>query len=484
MRRTLFSTLAGSLCFFALAACSDNPNSIKAYSGKQANIITTTLTLDQSINAILDLFPREVREHDEDRRAHGDLSDLNPKLSWSFIKLTYQAGLTRPALMTLAKRELFWLSDWITRNAQLMNTPPNGETKAAAAARLVLYMNLYVYSGPLTAVPSYSSGADATVGTVTPTAPAVIVTPTGHAGVSLNSGSVTENTVIVVTQNPAVFAPNCSGPLTTKLCQYPQFYTFEMFPHRHLLKPAIFNVCHVNTPDSPRYPLANHDRFKLAHALPAAEADRTPGSIRREGPGENVELLAMVPQVPMDFSTCTNTVYASNARIGGPLGVLSRLAKGLQDLLSPKTAYAIDVGLGGISIDTSPFNDVDPDGRPDREVRSVSVSPATPQPSGTVSVSFSVANIGTATATPVPATIWLTSTGAGAPFPYDVALASVTVPAIVPGETFSQIISDIHIPPTLIPGSYNIRVVVGDDASFPDISLENNKGAATPFSYP
>src|SRR6202040_1447931 len=106
------------------------------------------------------------------------------------------------------------------------------------------------------------------------------------------AGSVAENTVIVISQNLLTAYPkNCSGPLTTLLCQYPQFYNFDQFPHKKLLKGAKFAVCHVNNPDSPRHPLADHDRFRLAHAKPDNSADYTPGSTIRDGPGGTTEIL-------------------------------------------------------------------------------------------------------------------------------------------------------------------------------------------------
>lgn len=472
MQRTRFSILAGVLCLFTVAACTENPNSVKLFSGRPLLVLTPTQTLDQSIDQLLALFPKDLGARDEQRIQQGQNEDLNPRATWNSIKRKYAAGASNPAQLTAAKKELFRLSDWVTRNAQEMNTPPGGETKIAAAARLVLYMSMYVYGGPDTPPPSYTPGADATVGVVTPNAPATIVTPTLHAGVQLESGSVAENTVIVVTQNPTPYPENCSGPLQTKLCQYPQFYTFDMFPHKRLLKAAKFNVCHVNSGES-RYPLADHDRFRLAHAKPADPANYTPGSTIRDQNGESIEILPLVAQT---FSTCTNNVYANNS-LGGPLGVMSRFARGLRNLVSPRTAYAIDVGLGGLSFDTSPFNDVDPLGRPDRAVQSVSVAPSSPHAGDSVAVRFTVANIGTATGSLVPATIRLTSANviAGPP-PVDQILAETAIPVLVPGGTAMSSV-DAVIPGTVIPGTYNISLELGDDATFPDANLSNNSGS-------
>jgi hypothetical protein len=467
MQRTRFSILACLLCFFAAVACSENPNAIKLFSRRTSAVVTPTATLDQSIDQLIALFPKDLGARDEQRIQQGQNEDLNPLAEWNSIKRKYAAGIFNPAQLAAAKKELFRLSDWITRNAQEMTTPPAGETKTAAAARLVLYMSLYVYGGPTTPPPSYTPGADAVVGVVTPNAPATIVTPTLHAGVQFEAGSVAENTIIVVTQNPTPYPANCSGPLQTKLCQYPQFYTFDAFPHKRFLKAAKFNVCHVNSGET-RYPLADHNRFRLAHAKPADPADYTPGSTIRDQNGESIEILQMVPQT---FSTCVGNAYANNARTGGPLGVLSQFARGLQNLVSPRTAYAVDVGLGGLGIDTSPFNDVDPLGLPDLAVQSFSVAPTSVLAGAHVTLSYTVKNIGTATGGSVPATVFLTP-------PTGRQIGLISIPLLVPGATDTRTDVVVTIPQPLPPGTYHISLVVGSDLAFPDSDPTNNSASA------
>jgi hypothetical protein len=239
MRRTRFSILSGLLCVLAGFACSENPNAVKLLDTRRLSaVITPDKSLDQSITELLALFPKSLDQRDVDAEGTG----LNPRATWDQIKKKYVTGQTKPAHMAIVKRKLVAISDWVARNSAMMGAPPLSETKTAAAARLVLYMSLYVYGGPNTAPPPYTPGADATTGIVTPTAPATIVTPTLRAGVQLEAGSVAENSIIVVTQNPTPYPKNCSGPLATRLCQYPQFYTFEIFPDKVLLKPAKFNV--------------------------------------------------------------------------------------------------------------------------------------------------------------------------------------------------------------------------------------------------
>ena len=47
-------------------------------------------------------------------------------------------------------------------------SPPAGETAAHVAARIVLYMSLYVYSGPTTPVPAASPTSDMALAVVSP----------------------------------------------------------------------------------------------------------------------------------------------------------------------------------------------------------------------------------------------------------------------------------------------------------------------------
>ena len=458
MQRTRFSILAGFLCFFAIVACSENPNNLKTLGdGRPTIVVTPTETLDQSVVAILALLP------------HGLATAATAR--WDNVKRQYAAGLSDPSQMTVAKQMLFELSDWVNKKTPEMGAPPNNETKAGAAARAILYMSMYVYNGPETNPPPFTRSADVVVGLVTPGAPATIVTPTKHAGVQLEVGSVAENTIVVITQNPTPYPANCSGPLQTRLCQYPQFYTFDEFPHKRLLKPGKFNVCHVNTGEN-RYPLADHDRFRLAHAKPADPADYTPGSTIRDQNGESIEILPLIAQT---FSTCVGNFYAKNTVPGG---ISSRFARGIQNIITPRTAYAIDLGLGGLSVDFSPFNDVDPLGLPDLTVQSMSVAPTSVLAGAHVTLSYAVKNVGTATGAPVPATIFLTPPAVEGPPPIAQQIGSITIPSLVPGATDTRTDVVVAIPQPLPPGTYHISLVVGSDPVFPDADPTNNSASA------
>jgi probable HAF family extracellular repeat protein len=462
MRRTLFSIATGSFFLLTVASCKENPNEVKVVAPGVSSVISPPATLDQGVVEILSLFPKGLETAATTR--------------WANVKQKYAAGLSDPAQMTVAKQMLFELSDWLKQKTANMDNPPTGETKVAASARAVLYMSMYVYGGPQTSPPPFIASADNAVGTVTPSAPATIVTPTTHAGVQLEAGSVAENTIIVITQNPAHFADNCSGPLKTKFCQYPQFYTFEMFPHNRLLKAATFNVCHVNSGEN-RYPLADHDRFSLAHAKPADPANYVPGGKVFDGNGESIEVLPLVHQT---FSTCVGNSYASSAVSNGPLGVLTRLGRGLQKLVTPKTAYAIDVGLGGLSFDTSPFNVLDTLSSPDLAVQSVSVTPPSARTGDHVALSFTVANIGTAARDTSHATIVLTPVPIeGSPPAGQQLGASFNIPPLAPGLTSTGTNLDVVIPQNASIGAYTLSLIVDDDPNFPDANLANNSAAAT-----
>ena len=461
MARTRFSIFAGLLFLSTAVACSENPNEVKQLGPGRSTVITPTGTLDHSIGTVLALFPKGL----------GNAATTR----WDNVKRKYEAGLTNPSQMKVAKQMLVELSDWVIKKAPEMASPPDNETKTAASTRAVLYMSMYVYGGPATSPPPFIPTADAIVGIVTPGAPATIVTPTTHAGVQFEAGSVDENTVVVVTQNPNPYSANCSGPLQTKLCQYPQFYTFDQFPHKRLLKPAKFAVCHVNAGDE-RYPLADHDRFRLAHSKPADPASYTPGSTIRDQNGESIEILPLVTQT---FSTCEDNHYhsAMGPAPGGLTGFLARLAQGVKKIATPKTAYAIDVGLGGLGFEMSPFNVVDPQSVPDLAVQSFGAGPlcgpsdCVMRPGGRLGVGYSIRNHGTAASGVVTAVIRIVSVPSNPEdpgIPTDILLGSFNIPAMVPGASIEDSNANFVIPSTLAAGPYTVKLVVGGEPTFPE----------------
>jgi hypothetical protein len=480
MKRPRYPVLVGIFCLVAGTACSENPSDLKTLANHRASlVVTSALSLDGNIVQLIALFPTDLGARNEQRSQQGQNEDLNPVATWTIIKQKYAAAASKPAKIAAVKKLLVRISDWVTKNAQEMNPPPGSETKTAAAARLVLYMNMYVYGGPGTLPPSYLPDADVAVGVVTPNDAATIVTPTGHAGVQFRAGSVAENTVIVVTQNATLYRPECSGPLKTNFCQYPQFYTFDAFPDNGLILPAIVNVCHVRG-EGTRSPLVDHDRLRLAHPKPANPANYVTGGKVFDQNGDSIEVLPLVSQ---SFSTCVGSSYPI---VGfGPAAVLSRLARSIGNILTPNPVYAIDLGLGGLVKRFSPFNDVDTLGRPDLVVQTFALPGLTPvegdpsvRPGSHVAVSYTVRNIGKATARSVPARIELTTSGAE---PIVQLLRTVTIPALPPGSSETQSSIDAVVPWQTASRTYAVGLVLGADPGFPDPVPTNNR-LSTPLN--
>jgi hypothetical protein len=361
------------------------------------------------------------------------------------------------------------LATWVKDQAPRMNEPSGGEARSAAAARLTLYMSLYVYDGPATTPPAYSTGADNAVGIITPTGGGTVVTPSTNAGVSVPVGAVDENTIVVITENPTPYPVACSGPLPTSLCQYPRFYHFSQFPHARLNVGAKFAVCHINH-GTTRAPLEDHDGFRLAHNLPANPADYTPGSTIRNTGGEAIEILPLITQT---FSFCGDVEYALNE----PTGLDRALAfatSAITKFLTPKSAYAIDQGMGGESFAFSDFNDVDPLSEPDDSLGALSPSITT---SGDLAVAYVVKNVGTATSPVVTLSFTLTpvaTTSAPSPIPW----TSNGILSLAPGDSTPNYVTTA--PVTSFPnGTYTLTATLGSAASFPDANLGNNVSTAT-----
>lgn len=463
MSRTIHK-LAAIASIVVLAACNDSqPVGLTPPHGGVATV-TPSGTLDQNIYNLFALFPNGL--------SNAGLSQ------WKNIKAKYSAGQTDPQQLAVAKKMLVELVKWVQNKTNAMNTPPAGETKDAAASRLVLYMSEYVYNGPTFTPPVYTPAADVAVAVVEPTAGDTIVTPAEVAGIGLEAGSVAEPTIFVVTQNPTPYPDNCSGPLQTKLCQYPRFYTFDQFPHVKLLKPAKLSVCHVSG-DVARAPLADHDRFRLAHTLPANPADYTPGSTIRNTGGEAIEILPLITQT---FVNCGNVEMTASGLRRGVLGKVTRLAKNVVKFFAPTTAYAIDQGFGGETLEFSDFNDVDPQGVPDNSVDTVAATSGPYHEGDHVTYTYTVSNNGTATADPVPVDVLISSDsvfGAG-----DIVAGSDTLPALVPGQSVNRTFT-VVIPSGVPTGSQFMGIRVANSVGVPEDSLGNNhKGSWASFQAP
>lgn len=349
MRHRLF----GLVLVAALAACSDSsPTATRTPPGLDhvRALITPSGTLDQNIQTIIGFWPNGP-EHDL----------LN---QWNDLKKKFAKGQTDPKALADAKKKLADLAKHILKLTPKMDGPPTGESPDAAAARLILYMSLYIYGGPDTQPPPFDPGADDAVGFLDPNHDLTIVTPSDRAGAHFDKGSVDGDRIIIITVNPNRYGP-CDGPLLTQLCQWPLFYDIQSFPDGPLLKMAKGAICHVNAGDGAP-PEGIHNRFRLAHTKPDNPANYTPGGTIRYDGGEleNIEILPLISQT---FVHCLDVEYDFLPSELVDAGFMRRgahaaraLALRVQRLLSPRSAYAIDQGGGGGFEAFSPFNDVDP----------------------------------------------------------------------------------------------------------------------------
>jgi hypothetical protein len=454
-------TLATAVLMLGLAACNDAtaPTTRLAPGPQTRYQLTAAGTLDAEINALIAaLFPTGLETAAGTR--------------WGSIKEKLAAG--QPLV---AKSKLVELTKWVIQKQSQMDSPPNSESKAGAAARLVLYMSLYVYGGPSTPVPpGFGAGADATVGIVSPTAPAVIQTPALHAAASFDAGSVNADAIVVLTQNTDFFASHCAGPMTTKYCQYPIFYHYRVFPEQRFNKPVHVAMCHVHTGTNyGPLPGVDHDKFVVIHDKPVDDANLTPGGYAV--PGENTEVLPLNPNFdPTNPKiSCSGTVYGQRMLFNvprAPRGVLENAralavravngaARTIGGLLTPQSLYAIDNGVEHNTDFFSNIENADTLGHPDLAVSGSSASQPAVLRGNTVTVSYTVSNAGTAPSPTVNTIVRLTPTGVDASAPVDLpaTLTPATAGPLYPLDNYTAT-AVATIPATTAAGIYAISVVV------------------------
>ena len=415
-------------------------------------MITPSGTLDENINNLIALWPRGLETATGTR--------------WSSIKQSYESGQ-----IETAKKKLVELSKFVLNKSGDMSPPPDDEPRNAAAARLVLYMALYIYNGPNAPIPPYTPTGDNAAGLLTPNAGLTLVTPSTRAGVQFEAGSTLEDRLIVITQNPTPYPDDCTGPLQTTLCQYPLFYFIESFPSTALLKVAKASICHVNAGDF-REPLADHDRFRLAHTKPANSADYTPGSTIQD----NIEILPLISQsfVHCDDVEAEPPPEPEITLLNKGIHLASVIAKRVGLALIPQSAFAIDQGGGGSFKTFSPFNNVDPDSEQDLMVQAFTAS--SPVDAGdATTVNYTIKNIGTTTNSLTTATIRLsTDTLIDSSDPV---LATINIASILPNQT-NGATQSVTIPSAQGDGSYYIGILIDDVTATPDADLGNNTANA------
>ena len=479
--RTWTRILLGCLTLTVAAACGDSPTSpAPPPAPPAADLVPVTSPLDAQIRSTIDaLFPRLI----------GDVINGAWNVIVGELVLSRKPGLTdrqRALLVELARKQLVALAAFIqSKTGRII--PPPGETQDHAAARLILLMSVYVYNGPETVPPVVPPSSDAVVAIVQPSATATqtVRTPTQHAAVQFPPGSLGETRIIVISQLLTAYPANCSGPLNTRLCQYPQFYEISSFPDTRLQSPAIAAVCHINAGDS-RLPLENHDGFRIAHDAPADPANYVEGGTIVDG----VEVLPFV--LVSGLTSCEGNSYfgggspvpsAPRGALGSALHWLgapaARFASAVFGRLAPRQAWAID-GIGGGRLSVfSTFGVVDPAGRPDISVNTDpqgfegSFAPGDVVPIG----SWSVTNAGTATARFV---------GAGFTVARDSMLTVGVVysapagnaDALAPGQSFGGSGASATLPLGIADGVYyvGVRAEINDEGGATDPNIFNNRG--------
>ncbi len=162
--------------------------------------------------------------------------------------------------------------------------------------------------------------------------PQTLISSDGLAGIKLDSFPVTEPTLITIAPIPFTQPAPGSGPLSTKLDQYPGFYYFDKFSPTGapLSRPAVVAVCATGT-----IAADVRARLRLGH-------DASYG-------------FELTPRADGTFLTCP-TAVASNSS--------NSLGSRLLSLLAPRSAWAADLldlsgGVGGTVTELSPFGVVD-----------------------------------------------------------------------------------------------------------------------------
>jgi hypothetical protein len=466
MRRTALTLVASMLVLVSCTDSSTRPTAFLAPPGARYQL-TQSGTLDTEIIALIQaLFAPEV--------------EANALSQWSIIKERLAGGE-----VAAARSRLLTLDTYIQSKQGQMDPPPNSESIPTATARLILYMSLYVYTGPNTPIPTQMGiGSDAKTEIVQPTIPATIQTPLKHAAVGLDAGSVTTPTIVVVTQNTAFFQSHCSGPFTTKFCQYPIFYEYHSFPHVRFEKAVRVAMCPV--PPGGNYgvlPGIDDDALVRAHDKPANPADYTPGGL--PVPGEAIEILPINPNFDPTHPTiiCAGTTYPQVALFHVPRqpeGALenalafmartgNRVASLVAEALTPESAYAIDSGIEHLAFDFSQFGIIDTTGRPDLKVSNTVLSLRSVNVGAQLTVNYTLANVGAAPSPAVVTAIRLTPTGStpGSPITLVPSGPAPSASTIYPLDNRGESVV-VRIPDNLAAGSYNIGPVVSTAAGLPE----------------
>ncbi len=161
--------------------------------------------------------------------------------------------------------------------------------------------------------------------------PQVLKSSDQLAGVQLPANPVSEPTLVTITTiNPALFPTAGTGPLITKLDQYPGYVNFSKRSDTDapLTQPVTVGVCPATG-----IPTAVRERLRLGHQARAG--------------------FEITPPASVDFLTCPTATASSG---------LAGFARTVASLFIPKDLYAASLvggGVGGLASEFSPFGPVD-----------------------------------------------------------------------------------------------------------------------------
>ena len=176
-------------------------------------------------------------------------------------------------------------------------------------------------------------------GTATPASPVTVTTADQMAGVFVPAGAVTQEVVIIITPLPDnTTLPN--NPFPT----YPPAVdiTTSIGPITFAV-PVVVGLC-----EDPSVPANVQPNLRIGHGL----ANNT------------TEILPLAP--PPSFLTCYGPLAANeplhfdrNHLLGSAQRLVAWAGRHVADVFTPKNAYAIHGGLGGLTSSLSPFKAVD-----------------------------------------------------------------------------------------------------------------------------
>jgi hypothetical protein len=170
-----------------------------------------------------------------------------------------------------------------------------------------------------------SDGAWAILSSSTPDT--TVTTGNLHAGLQVDSGSVTQTVLVTITR-----LPDSPGPLATQLDQYPLFYEFNVTPKVPFALPVLVGACQSQTlPDSVV------QRLRIAHNV-------------------TTDSIQILPYAYAPFLDCTSVSLRST----NPLANLAMAGwHALTSLIGPAPLLAAAGGVGGTAKTFSPFGAVD-----------------------------------------------------------------------------------------------------------------------------